>query len=279
MPRPPFERWTQDQYYQTAAFFAQVDLKADPASKGQQLGATAVEKGKPLYEIVSDTSNGEVKHERTGQVTPPEFPFACDFEASENATRRERLAAWITSRDNAYFARSYVNRLWGYLFGVGIMEPIDDIRAGNPPTNPELLDYLTEEFLKSGFDVRHVFQPDLQVADVPALGRDEQVERGRQDQLLARDRPPVARRGALRRGLSRPGRGLEDPRRRRPAPARPSCPTRGSSCRAGSWRPSAARSARAPASASGRAACSSGRSWPWSAARRSATPSPTRRAS
>ncbi len=70
----PFERWTQDQYYQTAAFFAQVGLKADPASKGQQLGATAVEKGKPLYEIVSDLTSGEVKHERTGQLTPPKFP-------------------------------------------------------------------------------------------------------------------------------------------------------------------------------------------------------------
>ena len=62
----------------------------------------------------------------------------------------------ITSRDNAYFAKSYVNRLWGYLFGVGIMEPIDDLRAGNPPTNPQLLEYLTQEFLASNFDVRHM---------------------------------------------------------------------------------------------------------------------------
>jgi mono/diheme cytochrome c family protein len=154
----PFERWTQDQYYQTAAFFAQVGLKADPESKGQQLGATAVEKGKPLYEIVADQPGGEVKHERTGQVAAPKFPFpvSIEKEAEEDSSRRDRLAAWVTSRENPYFARSYVNRLWGYLFGVGIMEPIDDIRAGNPPTNPELLDYLTAEFVRSGFDVRHV---------------------------------------------------------------------------------------------------------------------------
>jgi WD40 repeat protein len=152
----PFERWTQDQYYQTAAFFAQVGLKTDPASKGQQIGATAVEKGKPLYEIVSDLTSGEVKHERTGQVTAPKFPFTSPFAAPATASRRDKLAAWITSKDNPYFARSYVNRLWGYLFGVGIMEPIDDIRAGNPPTNPELLDYLTAEFLKSGFNVQHI---------------------------------------------------------------------------------------------------------------------------
>ena len=152
----PFERWTQDQYYQTAAFFSQVGLKGDPASKGEQIGATAVEKGKPLYEIVSDLPNGEMKHERTGQLTPPEFPFPSHFEAEEKAPRRDRLAAWVISKDNPYFARSYVNRLWGYLFGVGIMEPIDDIRAGNPPSNPELLDYLTAEFIKSDFNVRHV---------------------------------------------------------------------------------------------------------------------------
>src|SRR3981189_3660024 len=54
--------------------------------------------------------------------------------------------------------RSYATRVWGYLFGVGIIEPIDDIRAGNPPSNPELLDFLTAEFIKSGFNVRHVMR-------------------------------------------------------------------------------------------------------------------------
>src|SRR6185295_6761709 len=67
----PFERWTQDQYYQTAAYFARTDLKADPASGGQQLGATAVEKGKPLFEIVFDKNEGEIKHDRTGEETAP----------------------------------------------------------------------------------------------------------------------------------------------------------------------------------------------------------------
>jgi mono/diheme cytochrome c family protein/roadblock/LC7 domain-containing protein len=154
----PFERWTQDQYYQTAAFFAQVELKPDPASGNRQIGQTAVEKGKPLYEIVADKGAGEIHHLRTGAVAPPQFPYPAKFEAPPTATRREQLAAWITSPDNPYFAKSYVNRLWGYLFGIGIIEPIDDIRAGNPPTNPELLDYLTREFIQSGFDARHVLR-------------------------------------------------------------------------------------------------------------------------
>ncbi|HEX4129312.1 MAG TPA: DUF1549 domain-containing protein [Pirellulales bacterium] len=150
----PFERWTQDQYYQTAAYFAQVGLKTDPGSKGATIGGTAVEGAKPLYEIVSDLPTGDVTHERTGQIAPPKFPFECKFEAPEKASRREELADWLTSSDNQYFARSYVNRLWGYLFGVGIIEPIDDLRAGNPPSNPELLDYLTQQFLESDLDVR-----------------------------------------------------------------------------------------------------------------------------
>ncbi|MDG2388704.1 MAG: DUF1553 domain-containing protein [Planctomycetaceae bacterium] len=153
----PFERWTQDQYYETAAFFAQVGLKRDPNEKGN-IGGTAVEGAKPLYEVVYDKPEGEIKHDRTGEVTAPEFPYEAVYKAPEAATRRQQLAEWMTSSDNQYFARSYVNRLWGYMFGIGIIEPIDDIRAGNPPTNPELLDYLEAEFIQSGFNVRHVIQ-------------------------------------------------------------------------------------------------------------------------
>ena len=152
----PFERWTQDQYYQLAAFFARTGLKTDPAAGDKKIGGTAVEGAKPLYEIVEDLPAGEVKHDRTGVVTAPKFPYPAPHATDDKTPRRVELAAWITSAENQYFARSFVNRQWGYLFGVGIVEPIDDIRAGNPPTNPELLDYLTTEFVKSGFDVRHI---------------------------------------------------------------------------------------------------------------------------
>jgi hypothetical protein len=154
----PFERWTQDQYYETAAYFAQVARQPDPESKGRTIGGSAVEGAQPLYEIIGDTAEGEIRHERTGQVTPPQFPFPCQFEAPQNAPRRAEFAAWLTSPDNPYFARSFVNRIWGYLTGVGIIEPIDDLRAGNPPTNPELLEYLTREFVQSGFDTRHMMR-------------------------------------------------------------------------------------------------------------------------
>ncbi|HEV2949964.1 MAG TPA: DUF1553 domain-containing protein, partial [Gemmataceae bacterium] len=155
----PFERWTQDQYYQLAAYFAQIDRKEDAKFKGQKIGGTDVEAATPLVEIISDTKAGDVKHERTGVITPPKFPYTyTGLPDATQGTRREKLAHWTTSKENPYFAKSYVNRLWGYMLGVGIIEPVDDIRAGNPPTNPKLLDRLTEEFIQTGFNFRHILQ-------------------------------------------------------------------------------------------------------------------------
>jgi hypothetical protein len=154
----PFERWTQNQYYELAAYFAQVGRKEDPRYGGQRVGGSAVEGARPLVEIISDTKAGEIENERTRQVAKPAFPYLHSDLALATAPRREQVARWITSKENQYFAKSYVNRLWAYLLGVGLIEPIDDIRAGNPPTNPQLLDRLTDEFIKSGFDVRHMIR-------------------------------------------------------------------------------------------------------------------------
>jgi hypothetical protein len=154
----PFERWTQTQYYDLAAFFAQVDRQEDPRFKGQKVGGTDVEGARPLVEVISDKKDGEEKNSRTGLVAKPTFPFVVNDPAAPNATRRELLAHWITSKQNPYFAKSYVNRLWSYLLGVGIIEPVDDIRAGNPPSNPALLDKLTQEFIAGGFNGREIIR-------------------------------------------------------------------------------------------------------------------------
>ena len=154
----PFERWTQDQYYHLAAYFAQVGRKPAPEYAGRNIGGTAVEQPLPLVEVVFDRSGGDVTHVRTGQVSAPEFPYTHGGQVPDNAARREQLARWITAKENPYFAKSYVNRIWGYLLGVGIIEPLDDIRAGNPPTNPELLERLTNDFIAGGFDVQALFR-------------------------------------------------------------------------------------------------------------------------
>jgi len=154
----PFERWTQDQYYHMAAYFSQVGRKKDPAAGNRKIGGTAVEGAVDLFEVIYDKRGGEVNHGRTGEVAAPEFPYTYGGEIPDDASRREQMARWITSKKNPYFARSYANRLWAYLLGVGLIDPIDDIRAGNPPSNPKLLDKLTEEFIASGFDTQHVIR-------------------------------------------------------------------------------------------------------------------------
>lgn len=154
----PFERWTQDQYYHLAAYFAQVERKADPRYKDEQIGKTAVEKGQPLVEVIYDKGAGEVTHARTNKVADPAFPYEHAGELPDEASRREQIARWITSPENPYFAKSFVNRIWSYLLGVGLIEPADDIRAGNPPTNPVLLERLTTEFIEGGFDVQQMMR-------------------------------------------------------------------------------------------------------------------------
>ena len=155
----PFEKWTQDQYYETSAYFARVGRAEDPKYKGQRIGGSAVEGAVPLVEVISDGAGGEMKHERTGLTAPPKFPFPVPgYTPDDKAARREQIARWITAKENPYFAKSYVNRIWSYLTGVGIIEPVDDIRAGNPATNAELLDKLTAEFVAGGFDTQKLMK-------------------------------------------------------------------------------------------------------------------------
>ena len=138
----PFEKWTQNQYYEFGAFFA--DVKVKPG----QL---------PGDEIVYANYTPEpVKHPRTLAVVEPSVPFGEVTEITED--KREMLAEWLTAEENPMFARAGVNRIWSYFMGRGIIEPVDDIRTSNPPTNPELLDALTKDFVDSGFDMKHIMK-------------------------------------------------------------------------------------------------------------------------
>jgi Protein of unknown function (DUF1553)/Protein of unknown function (DUF1549) len=146
----PFERWTQDDYYSMAAFFARVRHKKDVTEPGvNKQGAEAAE-----Y-IYSDRA-GEVVQPRTGKVMPPKFMGGGVANVPPGHDRREVLAAWLTSGDNAFFARSVVNRVWYHLLGRGIVDPVDDFRDSNPSANDELLDALARDFVAHRFDVKHL---------------------------------------------------------------------------------------------------------------------------
>ena len=138
----PFEKWTQNQYYEFGAFFADVQVKP-----GQLPGDEVV------YANYTETP---VKHPRTLAVIEPSVPFGEAYMDAED--KRQVLADWLTAKDNPMFARAGVNRLWSYFMGRGIIEPVDDIRTSNPPSNPELLDALTQDFVDSGFDMKHIMK-------------------------------------------------------------------------------------------------------------------------
>ncbi len=156
----PFERWTQNDHWQLAAYFAQVgrtDIEGSP--KMPRNGTTPPNEPTPAFEErIFDADEGEVTHPGTGQYAPPRFPYEHGGDIPSSVPRREQLSAWLTAPENPYFARSFANRLWSYFLGVGLIDPVDDIRASNPPSNPALLTYLTGELLESGFDVRHVMR-------------------------------------------------------------------------------------------------------------------------
>jgi hypothetical protein len=143
----PFERWTQNQYYEMAAFFSAVGLRP-----GYEVGE----------EILFDQRQDfDMKHPKDGRVMNPKFIVAAHQggdPAPTDAARRAAYAEWLTSPGNPFFAKSTVNRVWSYFFGHGIIDPVDDIRASNPPTNPALLDALTKDFIDHKFDLRHVMR-------------------------------------------------------------------------------------------------------------------------
>jgi hypothetical protein len=89
---------------------------------------------------------------------PPKFPFTHAGKVDDKAPRRDQLAQWLTSPENPYFAKSVVNRFWSYFMGIGIIDPVDDIRSSNPPSNPELLDALTKDFIAHNFDMKNLMR-------------------------------------------------------------------------------------------------------------------------
>ncbi|HVX63443.1 MAG TPA: DUF1553 domain-containing protein, partial [Pirellulales bacterium] len=140
----PFEAWGQDDYYGLAAFFTRLETR-DSGDKGRFGGMQAVR-----------AAPNELR-KLTVAAQPRLFG---ESEPASDATGdvRQTLANWIASRENPFFARNFANRYWAYMTGRGLVEPIDDQRATNPPSNPALLDALARDFSDHGFDVKHLLR-------------------------------------------------------------------------------------------------------------------------
>ena len=137
----PFDRWTQDDYYSFAAFFSQI---------GRKQGEDTRER------IVYNSGGGEVRHPVTNQNAIPVFLGGEKPEIKSGQDRREIVAAWLASPENPFFAQNFANRVWAHFFGIGIIEPVDDVRVSNPPSNPELLDTLGNKFTEYNYDFRRL---------------------------------------------------------------------------------------------------------------------------
>jgi hypothetical protein len=147
----PLEKWGQQDYFGLAAFFSRLDVKDPPAPKPKK-GAPPEAK-LPLL-VSHKPGDPEMMNPRTGQPVPPTALGGKSIEIATGADPREKLADWMADKDNPFFARALVNRYWKHFFGRGLVEPEDDLRATNPPTNPELLDALAKHFVERKYDLK-----------------------------------------------------------------------------------------------------------------------------
>ncbi|NQV26834.1 MAG: DUF1553 domain-containing protein [Rhodopirellula sp.] len=139
----PHEKWTQDNYYGLAAFFHRI--QRDTTLRKDEM-------------FISVAAKGEMSQPRTGQQMKPWLPGVGEININDDTDRRFMLADWLTSPQNDLFAKVEVNRIWRSVMGKGIVEPADDFRASNPPSNAELLDELAADFVKHQFDRRHMLR-------------------------------------------------------------------------------------------------------------------------
>ncbi|MCB9890142.1 MAG: DUF1549 domain-containing protein [Planctomycetes bacterium] len=164
----PFDRWTMDDYYGFAAFFARVNQK----------------RGEDYRErIVYPRFSGEMEHARTGKPAAPKFLAGSLPTIDRNDDRRQVLSEWLTAKDNPWFAKNLANRLFARVFGRGLVEPVDDVRISNPPSHPELLDALAARLVELDWDVARFV---VELCESEAYGRATLPAGARADSIAGR---------------------------------------------------------------------------------------------
>jgi hypothetical protein len=139
----PYEKWSQDDYYGLMGFFMRLSTKG-----GSQ----------PFILYSASQVTRSERDPRNGAVPEPQFPGGQRVKVPDEVDPRQVLVDWMVRPDNPFFARALVNRLWGQLLGLGLVEPVDDMRLTNPSSNPALLDALAQDFVAHRYDVKHVLR-------------------------------------------------------------------------------------------------------------------------
>ena len=137
------EAWSEEQWSGVSAFFSQIAFKST---------------GEWKEEIVLFDLEQAVSEEAAASLKKAAFPDGTRAELLTGQDPRADFADWLITPDNTWFARNAANRAWFWLMGRGIVDPPDDVRADNPPSNPELLDFLAEELVASEFDLKHLYR-------------------------------------------------------------------------------------------------------------------------
>ena len=148
----PFERWTQDDYYNWAGLFARLDYKLS-GEKPKDENDKNEFRGDQTVLIKASAS---VTNVRTGEAAVPRFLGGEAPAVSKDRDELLALADWLPR--SPMFARMQVNRVWFHLFGRGLVDPVDDFRASNPPSHPELLDAMAKDFAENGYDLRRLIR-------------------------------------------------------------------------------------------------------------------------
>jgi hypothetical protein len=167
----PTDRWTQEDYWAFANIFAGVTFQnnqySSPEVRKLVEAVNAERRGKAQQQnqalllrelfVPSQIPNNRLRpNPGTGKVPVPKALGGPVIPLQAGVDPRQRLVEWMTASDNPFFARAFVNRVWAHYFGIGLVHPVDDFSQANPPSNPRLLDALAQEFIRSGYNIRHL---------------------------------------------------------------------------------------------------------------------------
>jgi hypothetical protein len=147
----PYEKWSQDDYWGLAAFFGRIGRKVTPVPGGFQNQQATVQ-------AIFNRSSGGVVNKRTGQTAVMKVLDGPPVTAGPDEDPRQKLVDWMVAPDNPFFARAVANRYWAHFFGRGIVDPLDDMRVTNPPSNPKLLDGLAKDLVDHKYSLKHLIR-------------------------------------------------------------------------------------------------------------------------
>jgi hypothetical protein len=139
----PYEKWGQDDFYGLAGFFT-------------RMGRKIIQE--PGYYYASRKVEDGLQNPRTGKRVEPKVPDGAVLKVEPGDDPRQKLVDWLVQPENPYFAPTIANRMWAHFMGRGLVEPIDDMRVSNPPTNPELLQALSQDLVRHHFDLKHLIR-------------------------------------------------------------------------------------------------------------------------